>query len=170
MKLRYFQIDAFADDLFHGNPAGVCPLDAWLPAETMQKIAMENNQAETAFFVRGRERYAIRWFTPAVEVDLCGHATLAAGYVLFRYEGIGGDAVEFDSRSGVLSVRRRDDLLTLDFPADEIRANKYDLSISRYKQIEHKEIEYEKPQVIMDKLMALERNIAKDVEEIKGML
>ncbi len=122
MKLRYFQIDAFADELFRGNPAGVCLLDDWLPAETMQKIAMENNQAETAFVVRGKERHAIRWFTPAVEVDLCGHATLAAAYVLFRYEGLAGDIVEFDSRSGVLAVRRRDDLLALDFPADEIRA------------------------------------------------
>jgi PhzF family phenazine biosynthesis protein len=118
MKLRYHQVDAFTDELFHGNPAGVCPLAKWLPAAAMQKIAMENNQAETAFYVRGSVRYHIRWFTPAVEVDLCGHATLAAAHVIFSVDGFPGPAIEFDSRSGVLVVRREGDLLTLDFPAD----------------------------------------------------
>ncbi len=118
MKLRYHQVDAFTDELFHGNPAGVCPLGEWLPAETMQKMAMENNQAETAFYVRGPERFYIRWFTPAVEVDLCGHATLAAAFVIFHIDGFAGSRIELDSRSGVLMVRRDGDLLTLDFPAD----------------------------------------------------
>ena len=118
MKLRYHQIDAFTDELFHGNPAGVCPLAEWLPAETMQKMAMENNQAETAFYVRGPERFHIRWFTPAVEVDLCGHATLAAAYVIFHIDRFAGSRIELDSRSGVLMVRRDGDRLTLDFPAD----------------------------------------------------
>ncbi|MCX6559234.1 MAG: PhzF family phenazine biosynthesis protein [Candidatus Aminicenantes bacterium] len=120
MKLRYHQIDAFSDRLFGGNPAGVCPLEAWLPAEIMQKIAMENNQAETAFYVPGPGRHAIRWFTPAVEVDLCGHATLAAAYVIFHVDGFAGPRIEFDSRSGLLTVRRDGERLTLDFPADEI--------------------------------------------------
>jgi PhzF family phenazine biosynthesis protein len=119
MKLRYYQVDAFTDRLFGGNPAGVCPLSEWLPAETMQKIAQENNQAETAFYVRGGSRHAIRWFTPAVEVDLCGHATLAASHVIFNIEGFSGPRIEFDSRSGLLSVRRDGERLTLDFPADE---------------------------------------------------
>ena len=118
MKIRYFQIDAFADRLFSGNLAGVCPLESWLPAETMQKIAMENNQAETAFYVRTGEGHAIRWFTPAVEVDLCGHATLAAGFVLFQFDGFTGPKIAFDSRSGRLTVRRDGDRLILDFPAD----------------------------------------------------
>ena len=118
MKLRYHQIDAFTNELFHGNPAGVCPLAEWLPAETMQRIAMENNQAETAFYVKGPVRYHIRWFPPAVEVDLCGHATLAASHVIFLIDGTPGPVIEFDSRSGVLAVRRDGDLLTLDFPAD----------------------------------------------------
>lgn len=118
MKLAYYQIDAFTDHLFGGNPAGICPLSEWLPAETMQKIALENNQAETAFFVGGEGRYHIRWFTPAVEVDLCGHATLASAYVIFRLLGYGGARIELDSRSGRLSVRRDGDRLTLDFPAD----------------------------------------------------
>ncbi len=119
MKLRTYQVDAFTDRLFGGNPAGVCPLPEWLPAETMQMIAMENNQAETAFYVRGESRRHIRWFTPAVEVDLCGHATLAASHVIFRIEGFSGPRIEFDSRSGLLTVRRHGELLTLDFPADE---------------------------------------------------
>ncbi len=120
MKLRYYQVDAFTDRLFGGNPAGVCPLSAWLPDEIMQKIAMENNQAETAFYVLGESRRPIRWFTPAVEVDLCGHATLAASHVIFEVEGFSGPRIEFDSRSGLLTVRRDGERLTLDFPADEI--------------------------------------------------
>jgi PhzF family phenazine biosynthesis protein len=117
MKLRYYQVDAFTDQLFHGNPAGVCPLDAWLPAETMQSIAAENNQAETSFYCRGSARREIRWFTPAAEVDLCGHGTLAAAHVIFTNEDA-GDELELDSRSGVLRVTRRGDRLTLDFPVD----------------------------------------------------
>ncbi|MDD8026226.1 MAG: PhzF family phenazine biosynthesis protein [Acidobacteriota bacterium] len=118
MKLSYYQVDAFTDRLFSGNPAGVCPLREWLPAETMQKIALENNQAETAFYVSGPGRRALRWFTPAVEVDLCGHATLAAAHVIFNIEGFSGPQIEFDSRSGLLAVRRDGERLTLDFPAD----------------------------------------------------
>jgi len=90
MKLRMYQIDAFTDKLFHGNPAALCPLREWLPADRMQNIATENNLSETAFFVPKGGRYEIRWFTPAVEVDLCGHAILASGYVLFYLEGFAG--------------------------------------------------------------------------------
>jgi PhzF family phenazine biosynthesis protein len=118
MKLRMYQIDAFADRLFRGNPAAVCPMRQWLPSELMQQIAAENNLSETAFVVRGKDRHEIRWFTPTVEVDLCGHATLASGYALFNLEGANGASVEFGSRSGTLAVRRSGDLLTLDFPAD----------------------------------------------------
>jgi len=85
MRLPIYQVDAFTDRLFGGNPAAVCPLHAWLPDETMQAIAAENNLAETAFFVPEGAGYALRWFTPTVEVDLCGHATLAAGHVVFRF-------------------------------------------------------------------------------------
>ena len=122
MSVRIFQIDAFTDELFHGNPAAVCPLEDWLPAETMQKIAMENNLAETAFFVKGKDRYKIRWFTPAVEVDLCGHATLASAYVIFNFLGHEGPRVEFDSASGPLFAKRDGEYLTLDFPADVVVA------------------------------------------------
>jgi predicted PhzF superfamily epimerase YddE/YHI9 len=120
MPIRIYQVDAFTGELFRGNPAAVCPLDRWLPDATMQKIAMENNLAETAFFVREGERFRIRWFTPAVEVDLCGHATLATAYVIFEVEKFAGPVIEFDSRSGRLTVRRDGSRLTLNFPADEI--------------------------------------------------
>jgi PhzF family phenazine biosynthesis protein len=120
MKIKIFQVDAFTDALFHGNPAAVCPLEAWLPAEKMQLIAMENNLSETAFYVKGKERYEIRWFTPAVEVDLCGHATLATAYVIFNLDGYQGRLIEFDSRSGLLTVKKEGDFLTLNFPADRV--------------------------------------------------
>ena len=118
MKIKLFQIDAFTDKVFGGNPASVCPLDHWLADDLLQRIAMENNQAETAFFVRDGSRFHIRWFTPKLEVDLCGHATLASAYVLFHLEGFPEPVVEFDSRSGLLRVTREGDFLTLDFPAD----------------------------------------------------
>jgi PhzF family phenazine biosynthesis protein len=119
MKLRLFQLDAFTSKLFSGNPAAVCPLDSWLPDEVMQNIAMENNLAETAFYVNRGDQFEIRWFTPAVEVDLCGHATLAAAHVLFNFENFKGKEINFFSaRSGLLKVSREGDLLTLDFPTD----------------------------------------------------
>jgi PhzF family phenazine biosynthesis protein len=121
MKLRMYQVDAFTGTLFHGNPAAVCPLTEWLPDELMQQIAMENNLAETAFFVHERERYRIRWFTPEVEVDLCGHATLATAFVIFHFENFAGGFIEFDSRSGRLSVTKKGEQLTLNFPADPPR-------------------------------------------------
>ena len=119
MKLPIYQIDAFADKAFEGNPAAVVPLDAWLPDESMQAIAEENNLADTAFFVAKRDRFHIRWFTPSKEVRLCGHATLASAFVLFESLGYGQDVIIFDSLSGPLSVARGDEGLTLDFPAQK---------------------------------------------------
>lgn len=119
MKQRIYQVDAFADKIFMGNPAAVCPLEAWLSDELMQQIAMENNLAETAFYVKQNDRYEIRWFTPAVEVDLCGHATLAAAYVLFHHEGYAEKVIHFYSpRSGALTVTKNNELLTMNFPVD----------------------------------------------------
>jgi predicted PhzF superfamily epimerase YddE/YHI9 len=117
MQLPIFQIDAFTSRLFRGNPAAVCPLESWLPDETLQAIAAENNLSETAFFVGGNGRYHLRWFTPAVEVDLCGHATLASAFVVFKHLSPDLQAVRFDTRSGPLSVERRDGRLQMDFPA-----------------------------------------------------
>ncbi|MGK6352640.1 PhzF family phenazine biosynthesis protein [Parapedobacter sp. DT-150] len=119
MTLKIYQIDAFTDRVFSGNPAAICPLDEWLDDKLMQQIAMENNLAETAFYVRRGDEYDIRWFTPTVEVDLCGHATLASAFVLFNHEGYGEDTVRFHSpRSGPLTVTRDGDFLVLNFPAD----------------------------------------------------
>jgi PhzF family phenazine biosynthesis protein len=118
MELPLYQIDAFAGALFRGNPAAVCPLDRWLPDALLQDIAAENNLAETAYYVRKGDRYDLRWFTPTVEVDLCGHATLAAASVIleFRRE-TPASRVVFDSRGGELVVERKGDLYELDFPA-----------------------------------------------------
>src|SRR5690606_22925872 len=119
MRLNIYQIDAFADKVFSGNPAAVCPLEQWLSDDILQKIAMENNLAETAFYVREGDQYQIRWFTPTVEVDLCGHATLASAFVLFNHKNYDKDTIRFYSpRSGALTVSREGELLTLNFPAD----------------------------------------------------
>lgn len=119
--MKIYHVDAFAESVFTGNPAAVCPLESWLSDELLQKIAMENNLAETAFYVKQQDFYEIRWFTPTVEVALCGHATLAAAYVLFNFEGYEGESVLFKSRqSGDLSVTREEDCLTLNFPEDLI--------------------------------------------------
>jgi PhzF family phenazine biosynthesis protein len=118
MRIPLYQIDAFADGPFTGNPAAVCPLEAWLPEDVMQAIAAENNLSETAFFVPEGEGYRLRWFTPATEVDLCGHATLASGYVVFRWLNPGLRRVTFETQqAGRLTVARDGDLLALDFPS-----------------------------------------------------
>lgn len=116
MKLQLFQVDAFTSEQFHGNPAAVIPLASWLEDETLQAIAMENNLSETAFYVEtGPNAYDLRWFTPDVEVDLCGHATLATAFVLATEFGVQG-TMRFSSRSGKLLVTREGDRFTLDFP------------------------------------------------------
>jgi PhzF family phenazine biosynthesis protein len=118
MRIPLYQVDAFADGPFTGNPAAVCPLDAWLPDPVMQAIAAENNLSETAFFVPESDGYRLRWFTPTVEVDLCGHATLASGYVVFRWLKPGTDSITFQTQqAGALTVARDGNLLALDFPA-----------------------------------------------------
>jgi PhzF family phenazine biosynthesis protein len=118
MKLPYYQVDAFTSRVFGGNPAGVCPLESWLDYDVMQAIAAENNLAETAFFVAGPDRFHLRWFTPEVEMDLCGHATLASAWVLFEKLGLATEEVSFDTRSGVLTVQKSGDgLLAMNFPS-----------------------------------------------------
>lgn len=121
MSLKVYQVDAFSDQIFSGNPAAVCPLEEWLPTDQMQKIALENNLSETAFFISNQSGFEIRWFTPAIEVDLCGHATLAAAHVLFHHLNFSADVIRFESRSGSLSVKRAEQQYILDFPADSIR-------------------------------------------------
>jgi PhzF family phenazine biosynthesis protein len=124
MLQKLFQIDAFTDKLYSGNPAAVCILENWIDDTIMQKIAMENNLAETAFAVRDGSQYIIRWFTPEVEVDLCGHATLATAFVLFENYNLSVSSIEFFSpRSGKLLVEKGENgLLILDFPTDDINS------------------------------------------------
>ena len=117
MEIPIYQVDAFASRLFAGNPAAVCPLESWLPDEQLQSIAAENNLSETAFFVPFADGYNLRWFTPTVEVDLCGHATLASAFVILREFTPDRSAVRFKTRSGELMVTREGDLLAMDFPS-----------------------------------------------------
>ncbi len=117
MQLKLFQVDAFSSTTLGGNPAAVCPLDEWLPDQLLQAIAAENNLAETAYFVRLAEgHYQLRWFTPEVEVDLCGHATLAASWVLFEELAVESPMLRFETRGGELRVTRNGDTLAMDFP------------------------------------------------------
>lgn len=118
MELSIYQVDAFTQGAFTGNPAAICPLEQWLPDETLQAIAEENNLAETAFFAREGNSYRLRWFTPLVEVDLCGHATLAAAWVLFEQLNHPSDSISFMTRSGELVVSRHTQGLAMNFPSD----------------------------------------------------
>ncbi len=116
MKIPIFQVDAFTNEAFSGNPAAVCPLDYWLSDDQMQKIAGENNLSETAFFVNRGDYYQVRWFTPQTEVDLCGHATLASAWVIMNKIQPDVEEVKFGSHGGELIVRRENDLYMMDFP------------------------------------------------------
>ncbi len=117
MKLPIYQIDAFTKEVFAGNPAAICPLDEWIDSDLMQKIALENNLSETAFFVKKEAFYELRWFTPTFEMDLCGHATLASAFVIFNVFGSDQKVVKFQTKSGLLEVAKEGDKLVLDFPS-----------------------------------------------------
>ena len=117
MKISLYQVDAFTDKPFEGNPAAVCPLDRWPEDRFLQSIALENNLSETAFFVPEMDGYRLRWFTPKVEVELCGHATLASAHVLFQHLGFSGSRIRFSTLSGELGVKKEGGLLVLDFPS-----------------------------------------------------
>lgn len=115
--MKCFVVDAFAEKIFEGNPAGVCVMDEWIPEDTMQKIAIENNLSETAFAVKEGEGYRLKWFTPGGEIDLCGHATLATAYVISNYYENNVDRIKFQTMSGELVVLKKDKLYELDFPS-----------------------------------------------------
>lgn len=117
MKFTQYQVDAFATKVFEGNPAAVCPLDEWLDDKLLQAIAEENNLSETAFFVPSKKGYQLRWFTPTVEVDLCGHATLASAFIIFEKLGYKKKLITFETRSGDLIVKKENNKLVMDFPA-----------------------------------------------------
>ena len=141
MTLSLYQVDAFTSKLFSGNPAAVIPLEKWLDDSLMQQLALENNLSETVFFVPctspsgggrdGAADYDIRWFTPAVEINLCGHATLASAYVLFNMLGFNKTELKFNSKSGVLTVTKNGDMITMDFPSwKPERLSEYDESLA----------------------------------------
>ena len=117
MKIKQYQVDAFASRAFEGNPAAVCPLERWLDDELLQAIAEENNLSETAFFVPANNHFQLRWFTPVSEVDLCGHATLATAHVIFEALGYAEPVITFETRSGELFVEKKGNRLQMDFPA-----------------------------------------------------
>lgn len=121
MTLSIYQVDAFTSKLFGGNPAAVMPLKAWLSEDLMQKIAAENNLSETAFYVKTDNGFHIRWFTPTIEVNLCGHATLATAFVILNVEKYANETISFESKSGILKVKKENDWLVLDFPKQEIQ-------------------------------------------------
>jgi PhzF family phenazine biosynthesis protein len=130
MNIKIYQVDAFTDQLFGGNPAAICPLDKWLPDSFMQKIAAENNLAETAFFVpnSNNDGYELRWFTPEVEIDLCGHATLATAHIIFTEMSPMKEEINFQTKSaGELTVLRQKDtgLYSLIFPASLAAKNRF---------------------------------------------
>lgn len=141
MKIQLFQIDAFTSSLFGGNPAAVCPLDEWLADELLQKIAAENNLAETAYFVKLEDgSFHLRWFTPQHEMDLCGHATLASAFVIFNELGFSEPKIIFQSKSGPLSVTKEGDLLVLDFPSRPPKDSELPPIIQRSLSIQPKEV------------------------------
>ncbi|MDP3312886.1 PhzF family phenazine biosynthesis protein [Lutibacter sp.] len=115
-----YQVDAFTNQLFKGNPAAVCPLDSWIPDTLMQSIAEENNLSETVFFVKNKENFDIKWFTPTCEVNLCGHATLAAAHILFTELNYTQKVISFHSKRGILTVKKNIDWYTLNFPSDAV--------------------------------------------------
>ena len=117
MEIDIFQVDAFTEQVFKGNPAAVCPLNTWIADELLQNIAMANNLSETAFFVPYEDKFQLRWFTPSHEVDLCGHATLAAAHVLFKHLGYEKSEIYFSTKSGELLVTKKPEGLEMDFPA-----------------------------------------------------
>lgn len=117
--MKYYVVDAFTDEIFKGNPAGVCVLNEWINDNIMQKIASENNLSETAFVVKNDTSYDLRWFTPKAEIDLCGHATLGTSYVISSFVDVGIEDMIFNTASGILKVKRKDDLYEMDFPLRE---------------------------------------------------
>ena len=138
MNLSIYQVDAFAGQLFQGNPAAVIPLQSWLDNDLMQNIAAENNLSETTFYLPQGDHFHIRWFTPTQEVRLCGHATLAAAHVLFKHQNYPKQSLAFQSKSGILKVEKVNNLYTMNFPADDIREVQCPVLILKSLQVQAK--------------------------------
>lgn len=128
MELSIYQVDAFAQQAFEGNPAAVVPLQEWLADDLLLKIAQENNLSETAYFIDQGDHFHLRWFTPAKEVRLCGHATLASAHVLFEHLAYAKDQIHFKVLAGDLYVKKKEAIYTIDFPADHVKSTSYSKS------------------------------------------
>jgi len=150
MELDMFQADAFTSQVFGGNPAAVIQLDEWLPDEVLQKIALENNLSETAYFVKHDDEFDLRWFTPTVEVDLCGHATLATAHILFAELGYEKNKIIFNSKSGKLTVACEDDTYTMDFPLGEVSSRELKIDGELLLGIKHKSAHSAGPDLLVE--------------------
>ena len=170
MKIPLYQIDAFTSRVFSGNPAAVCPLEQWLPDETMQAIAAENNHSETAFFVKQDQVYELRWFTPAVEVGLCGHATLAAAFVIFNYLDTAARSVSFQTKkSGMLQVDRQGELLAMNFPARPAKPCSTPDQLVQALGVEPKEVRLARDYLVIYEAENVIRSIKPDMSLLMGL-
>lgn len=171
MQTPYWQVDAFTGHLFAGNPAGVCLLEEWLDDPRLQALAAENNLSETAFLVRGEDatRYDLRWFTPEVEVDLCGHATLAAAFVLFREGLAGGPEVRFGTRSGELTASREGDRIWLDFPSRPPRPTEAPDALAAALGVEPREVEVARDWLVVVESAEHVRWLTPDMEALRHL-
>ncbi|MGD9580935.1 MAG: PhzF family phenazine biosynthesis protein [Vampirovibrionia bacterium] len=170
MKLNLYQIDAFADKVFNGNPAAVCLLEEWLPEATMQNIALENNLSETSFLVPKDDGYEIRWFTPKAEVDLCGHATLASAALILKELKLKDDLVNFYSpHSGLLSVSKDDDWLVMDFPARMPETTKIPPNLERVLGCQFIEVLESRDLFVVLENEKTVKNLKPDIESIKRL-
>jgi PhzF family phenazine biosynthesis protein len=165
--MKYYVVDAFADKVFEGNPAGVCVLDKWLSDDTMKKIAIENNLSETAFTVKENDVYKLRWFTPGGEIDLCGHATLATGFILMKFVEKDAHTIRFDTLGGKLTVTKKGNLYEMDFPS--IETEPYELTDPMIDALEVTPIEVYKGRDLIFLLDSEEtvRNLTPNFEKIK---
>ena len=171
MDLTFYQVDAFTREVFRGNPAAVCPLEQWLPDDLMQKVALENNLSETAFFVPRAVsgEYDLRWFTPAAEVDLCGHATVASAWVVMNRLAPATERIVFHSRSGPLVVTRKQDLYALDFPARPPRRVKASEELIRALGHEPDEVWEARDLMCVFSNEAQVRNLAPDMTRVAAL-
>jgi PhzF family phenazine biosynthesis protein len=169
MQLKIYQVDAFANKTFEGNPAAIVPLESWLDNTILQAIANENNLSETAYIVPNKKGYDIRWLTPTSEVDMCGHATLASAYVLFNELGYDKQKIYFDSKSGELIVQKEGDYLCMDFPAQSIEKIE---NIDKFKKIfgdnileVYKSMDY----IVVFKDEEIVKNLKPDISLLKSL-
>lgn len=169
MRIPFFTINSFTGEGFRGNPAGVCLPESQLSEKEMQYIASENNLSETAFVVRAGKDYNIRWFTPSVEVDLCGHATLASAYVLFEHIGVNTQILNFHSKSGLLSIRKGEGSYIMDFPADQLIPSEIGSYIKAFSLIPEEVFKGKTDYLLVFRTEDEIRNINPDMQELLSM-